>query len=663
MKRLFLLYLIFLLAAEVRAESDSLRIYVAPNGNDLATGGLDNPLQSFPQAVKKVKELRKNQPEKTIVVLFGGGTYPLTETVSISAESGGSATAPVIFKGKEKESPVFTGSASLNSWQKVPASVVLKMMGKISGKPVYSIDLKKCGIHDVGDMVGADNRAELYCNGELQTPSRWPNSGFAHTGKALGSKPIGYGLSGSAEGIVEYLYPRIDRWAGEKNVWLHCYPLFEWRDKYYRVSVNPSERRFNFDKPYQEGYKDGMRYYATGLLCELDSATEWFLDKDKGLIYWCPPNGVNPNKAKVSLTVLNVPYMLELSGTKNVMLENLNFIGSRGNGILVKKAENCEIRNCRLEGLGQDGVHLEQGRQVTVKGCILKNLGACGFVMNGGERKTLKEAEYRIDGNDVSLISHYIHTYNPAVLFDGCGVTVTHNHFHEMPSSALRINGNRAYIQYNEVDHVVQESDDQGGLDIYFDLSIRDVVIRYNYWHDIVGGMMAGVAGVRFDDMISGMQVYGNVFQHCGGMFGAVQINGGKDNCIEDNLFLNCAMALSTNAWDDGHWQEDFHSQSMQQRIHELNDIDSPRYRDRWPEINHMSENINYNILRNNLLVNTPVVIRSSDAGQQAILQGNNRQVKTDAETNDPRPFCTQEYLKPLGIKTIPFDEMGLKRE
>lgn len=41
-------------------------------------------------------------------------------------------------------------------------------------------------------------------------------------------------------------------------------------------------------------------------------------------------------------------------------------------------------------------------------------------------------------------------------------------------------------------------------------------MVQYNHWSDIAGGTHNGAAGVRLDDMISGVHIYGNIFERCG---------------------------------------------------------------------------------------------------------------------------------------------------
>lgn len=129
-----------------------------------------------------------------------------------------------------------------------------------------------------------------------------------------------------------------------------------------------------------------------------------------------------------------------------------------------------------------------------------------------------------------SIVEHFSlfkRTYEPAIHLDGCGIKVNNNRFRYSSSSAMRLEGNDFLIEYNEISHVVNESDDQGGIDIYYNPSYRGIMIRYNRWSDIKGGTRHGAAGVRLDDMISGVTISGNIFERCGAhSFGGVQIHG-----------------------------------------------------------------------------------------------------------------------------------------
>jgi hypothetical protein len=55
----------------------------------------------------------------------------------------------------------------------------------------------------------------------------------------------------------------------------------------------------------------------------------------------------------------------------------------------------------------------------------------------------------------------------------------------------------------------------------------------------------AGRAGIRLDDAISGTLVYGNIFYQASQSFGGVNLNGGRDNIMDNNIFAECEKGIT----------------------------------------------------------------------------------------------------------------------
>jgi hypothetical protein len=143
---------------------------------------------------------------------------------------------------------------------------------------------------------------------------------------------------------------------------------------------------------------------------------------------------------------------------------------------------------------------------------------------------------------------------------------------------------------------VVKESDDQGAVDMFGNPLYRGVVIRWNRWRDIRGGTHNGAAGVRLDDMISGVVVHGNVFERCGAVFfGGVQVHGGKDNLIDGNLFLDCFAGVSFSRWGERRWLDGTASF--------LRQAEAPPYAARYPELATMKTGADVNDVSRNVFV------------------------------------------------------------
>ncbi len=206
----------------------------------------------------------------------------------------------------------------------------------------------------------------------------------------------------------------------------------------------------------------------------------------------------------------------------------------------------------------------------------------------------------------------------------------------------MRLEGNDFTIEYNEISHVVDESDDQRALDMWYNPSYRGVVVRYNRFSDITGGNHSGAAGVRLDDMISGVLILGNIFERCGSMmFGGVQIHGGKDNIVENNLFYHCHAAITFHRWGEERWLRELDTLAIQKKIFEEVDIRSPVYLSRYPELKSIRENADMNTIKNNLSVDCKNQFLRNKEGVQKLI--NNPVIGSAGKTVEE--CCSPEFL------------------
>lgn len=640
----------------------TVEFFVSSDGNDTNPGTEAAPLQTLEKAKELVRSQLREVPGKPVEVNIKGGIYYLERPVVFSSEDSGTENAPVVYKATKGEKPVFTGSREVKNWKLLDDAEKLKFLPPEAQGKIYVTDVKNSGISEFGDPTGIGKRPELFFEGQMQTLVRWPNTGFVHAGLAKGrteAPPTYIEKHGTVEGVFEYLENRQNRWTAESDARLGGYWYWDWSDEFQKVEkIDTCSKTVYLSEPYHYyGYRDSLRYFGLNLFCEIDQPEEWYLDRTSGLLYWFPPEGVNPNQATVTFSVFSEPFMVEIKNCSNITIEGLTLQEGRGSAIYIGKGKNCLLSGCRIERFGKDGIHIDGGEGHGVSGCLLQNFGCRGIEIRGGDRKTLTPANHFVENTVVEHFSLYKRTYEPAVHLEGCGIRINNNRFSYSSSSAMRLEGNDFTIEYNEISHVVNESDDQGGIDVYNNPSYRGIVIRYNRWSDIKGGTRHGAAGVRLDDMISGVTIFGNIFERCGALhFGGVQINGGKDNLVENNLFYDCGAAVSFTKWREEHWMKEIESPAMKKKLYEDVDIRSELYQDKYPELKDMRSGININTVRNNLLVDCDNLFIGSDGTE---ITGNNSSVGADEKT--VADFCSLEVLKKYGMKPIPSSEIGPK--
>jgi hypothetical protein len=294
-------------------------------------------------------------------------------------------------------------------------------------------------------------------------------------------------------------------------------------------------------------------------------------------------------------------------------------------------------------------------------------MGRGGVIITGGDRKTLAPGGHVVDNCHIHHLSRIDHTYTPAVLVDGVGNRVSHNLMHHINSSALRVNGNDQTVEYNESHNVLLESDDQGGADMWGDPTLRGNVYRCNYWHHIgnwrrIGeDLSCGQAGIRLDDAISGVLIQGNIFYRCSAGkagFGGVQIHGGKDNVLENNIFADCEQAVSFTPWGAKRWE------AFTGKFMESPNIDPELYLRHYPELARLNENVDVNTLRRNIVWKCgKFLLRDKGTNiQEGNILDPAAETFVNPEAGDFTVRPDASAVKEGGFVPIPFDQIGLQK-
>ena len=345
-------------------------------------------------------------------------------------------------------------------------------------------------------------------------------------------------------------------------------------------------------------------------------------------------------------------------------LEGLVFDLGRFDGITMVDCESCLITGCTVKRFAGEGVTLDGGMKNGIYGSDIHTIGRCGTKVKGGDRKTLTPGGHFVENCHIHSFGRIDRTYTPAIRLEGVGNRVAHNLMHDCPSSVLRIEGNDHVIEYNEVHSALQESDDQGCDGVVFQSDVSWGDFRYNYFHDNgkpgTEGPICSQAAIRFDDAISGMVVYGNIFvRSSNGHFGAVQLNSGRDNIIDNNLFADCNYGFSgewkpQNAvWNmirQGKAPENFHSDAL--------------YVSRYPAMAWMMSGPGINHAWRNVFYNCGEMLGGGSSDKwDTLANGVFHDVDpgfVDVEGEDFRLASDAALFSEVGFKPIPVGEIGL---
>lgn len=581
--------------AAAPAIPEVLTFYVSPSGNDAWTGRApvvrpntqNGPWQTLEPLGRVLKSLPGEGPEVAVQVVFQVGRFEFPQSFKLQGPF--PKVAKIELKAERPGTVLCSGGRLVTNWiraEEYPG--VSSMLPVESRKYVYVANLKDLGITDYGSAGGGG--IELFYQDRRMRLARWPNEGFVKIADVLGEEPVDVrGTKGDKVGKFLYEGDRPARWIGEKDPWVHGYWFWDWSDQRHPIqSIDPARSLITVKPPYHHyGYRKGQWWYGFNLLSELDSPGEWYLDRELGLLYFWPPD--NPQTATGlsagEPTVSVLPGLLELSNVGNFSADGLVFAHTRGTAITLHNCNNCTIQNCELKLLGGWSIDVRGGEQCVVRNNHLHQLGEGGVSVVGGDRPSLSPSHHVVEGNHIHDYGQIQPMYRAGVSLGGVGQSVVHNHIHHAPHQAVGFSGNNHLIAWNEIHHVCLESNDAGAIYAGRDWTMRGTVITCNYFHHISGFEDRGCMGVYLDDMFCGTEITKNVFYK---VTRAAFIGGGRDNLVENNIFIDCRPALHVDARAMG-WAAYHVPTTMTERLKAM-PYQSEPWRKAYPQLAHILE-------------------------------------------------------------------------
>lgn len=356
---------------------------------------------------------------------------------------------------------------------------------------------------------------------------------------------------------------------------VHIFPYQSWfSDKLPIGQVDTEGNRIVLAQPAHGEVFGGNRYFVENVREELDSPGEWYLDKDKGDLYYWPSDRAFPN---VTVTAPAMDRLIVIAGTverparyltiRGFTIRDVDFGDEQDvyypahAAIHLREASDCRVEECNFLAVG--------GYAVWIKGASARNVIASNEVAEAGEGGVFIDGSaYREggDGRDLHkpdpqqrrptgnlVTENYIHhcgliyAHVAGVYINhAVGNRATHNLVTDMPRYGLSIKyqspGNE--LEYNKVLRTNLETNDTGGIETYDNPG--PTVIRYNLVADTIGlkttpkGEIISPTftwGIYLDGGSSQAEVRGNLVYRT--VLGGIMNASGHGNRIENNVFVD----------------------------------------------------------------------------------------------------------------------------
>ena len=522
---------------------------MATSGSDAGDGSAGKPFATLERARDEVRKLKAGAPGEAITVSVGGGIYSLPQGLKLAARDGGTAEAPVTWRAQGSEKPVLIGGREIKGFT--------PWRGQILKADVGAQGFKGAGFH------------QLIFDGGRMHLARYPNFDAAN--------PYGGGWA-YADGKLLAMYQDVPgedhhsftakaadmrTLAKPAEAEVFVFARYNWWNNICRVkAIDAATRKVTLAQDASYAIRPGDRYYIQNALEELDAPGEWYLDRAEGTLYFWPPAPLE-GRAVVAPSTRTI---LELgAGTAHVTFRGFTFECAAGTAVTLTGTTECRIAGCTVRNVGDyggSGVSVNGGLKNGVVGCDIHDIGSHGVSLSGGDRKTLTAAGNYADNNYI----HHIgldYKQGVGVSLTGVGNRASHNLIHDGPRMGIQFSGNNLVMEYNHIRHMNLETEDTGS--VYTGgrdwISSRGSVIRYNYFHDMLGyghdakGVWQSpffAWGVYLDDNTGGVDVIGNIVVRC--PRATMHLHNGRDNHVENNIFAEGGLyQMEFSGWTPAH--------------------------------------------------------------------------------------------------------------
>lgn len=540
-------------------------IYVSPTGDDSNAGTITAPFKTLSRVQQEIENIRdtiaSDKEEDVTVYLMGGTYYSDAESLlSVNSSNGGTDNISVLYKAYGDEKVYLSAGVNVpySAFGQVTDSVALSRIPASVQDKVLCADLTGLGIKDYGSHIHFDhqisydevNQSELFVDGNAMTVARWPNEGFAYTGYTSETNTSD---SSAAEVVVESVEDRAKNWANEKYGQAEIFVDQNFSTRFTDItSVDASTGYFNVSRIPNYTITRNKRYYVFNILEELDTAGEYYIDKDNNKLYYYPDSSFG---AASSVTLSANKNVVSLDNTTNIAFENLVFQDATSRLVSVTNSSNITFTDCVFRNSGNAGIYCSDSSGVVVKNSKIYNTGLIGAFVGGGNldefvngtSDTLVYGNNVIDSCEIYNTSRWTSTTGHGVFLYGAGNEVKDSVIYDINHAAVVFRGLEHKVTGNEIYNVCKTVNDAGAIYSGRYIYTRGNVVSGNYIHD-VKGYSKTVFGIYFDDKLSDNTITDNIFIN---NTGAIRVSGGRSVNVTDNFIYNCSRSINYPSYTD----------------------------------------------------------------------------------------------------------------
>jgi hypothetical protein len=516
-----------------------VELHVAPDGNDLASGEKAAPFRTLERARDEIRRLKADgSPKGAITVWVHDGTYCIAQTFELGPEDSGTADAPITYRAYRNCKPILVGARPVTGFTSY-RGLILKA--------------------DVGSLGIRNYFRQLFFDGKRQPLARYPNfdpdnpygGGWAYAdGKLI---PMLEDHAAEPKNELHFKKRDARSWSRPQEGEVFVFPRYNWWNNIVSIkAVDQNQRVITLAQDASYSIRPNDRYYVQNLFEELDAPGEWYLDKHDQMLYFWPPSTLEGKMVYVPI----VRTILKFNpGAAHITFRGFTLQYCEGTAVELNGASDCLIAGNTIRNVGDyngDGVDLNGGNDNGIVGNDINFTGSRGISISGGDFHTLAAGGNYADNNYIHHTGVF-YKQGSGITLAGVGNRASHNLIHDEPRYGIDFSGNDHIIEFNHIRHVCIETSDTSAINSWnVSWTRRGTVIRYNYLHDILGygqedGRWASphyAWGIYLDDMTCGTSVFGNIVARA--PFGGVHIHSGRDNIIENNIFVDGASRQVT---------------------------------------------------------------------------------------------------------------------